>query len=153
MKKKNIKIWIIVGICICIVMGLYAYYLHVSTWKATTRPSRAGVTIFVNQTVTDEGWHLEVNDFWAISNDDCKGRTLVCQFINEKIELSEIKNIPSPGYNITWFDKDNNDYLSIGDVIFISKMGGSMGKASSGDKIYILYTINHNVGICDGKLQ
>ncbi|MDI6856668.1 MAG: hypothetical protein QMD21_07810 [Candidatus Thermoplasmatota archaeon] len=60
------------------------------------------------------------------------------------ITIADIKGKPSPLYNVTWNDVDNNDLFSSGDTFFISNTGGLIGKAETG---FYFLLVTHATGI------
>lgn len=91
-----------------------------------------------NQTNTEEAWILTmVEESWhqCLKNRDIKYRLI--KHINhnsssvlEGGDLQSIKGKAS-GYNITWYDMDSNNFMSISDVVYISKVSGPDGNAES----------------------
>ena len=138
MEKKK-KIWVVilvVGAVVC-AGGIGIGYVY---WSGLTygTPPYWVPTISFTTNETDSGWNLTVfsmsregEDIWESQNAIYKLTCLNGSYWRENGTLESIKNSPS-GYGVTWFDKDNDNHLSWGDEIFISKVGGSSGTVTPG---------------------
>lgn len=139
MKKKFL--WLI-GVLVIVASSCCGYVLYSYFCFEVSGGDGSPPQVTFNQTVADDGWYLTVN--W-INDGGVSGErvwrqsnviyNLVCKELptfRENGTLESIKNDPS-GYNITWLDKDSNNKLSLGDVIFISNTGGLNGEVEGGD--------------------
>ena len=98
----------------------------------------------LNITQNESFWIVTVTGVSAESPEDLKETeieyVLYCKNGTvESASLKEINEKPSPGYNVTWLDKDKNNMLSEGDVFLISKSGGTLGGAEAGDTFVLVY--------------
>ncbi len=141
MKKK----WIVIYATTAIICGSTIWFLYISMQPGYMGGSPPSYTLALNQTVVDNGWNLTVVSM-AKPNLSASDVTYYLMSENDtKLEsgiLSSINGVASR-YNVMWVDKDNNDLLSRFDVMFISNIGGPIGKAVSGDTFHLFVKDEH----------
>ena len=136
--------WIIVVVIwiAALVFASYAIYRWVSP-GATYGPTLYGIySVSLGKNETEDGWNLPVLSMSYKGEEVWRGPNIIYQIYQRDVgvlengTLESIKNSPS-GYGVRWFDKDNDNHLSVGDVIFISKSGGSSSTVTDDDTFSI----------------
>lgn len=137
----------IILIVVCI-LGSYVVYRLFSA--EVTFEGHGIYSVSLGKNETEEGWNLpalsmtyEGEEGWRGSNIIYKLRYANSSNWLENGTLESIKDSPS-GYGIRWYDKDNDDHLSVGDVIFISKAGGSTGTVISEEDYKLVLILGDN---------
>lgn len=129
---------------------LYGAWIASYPYRLETGPHSSAAWVVFNQSITGDAWVLTID---SESSFQClKNRHITYELKNstgitvENGSLEWIKN-NSSGYGVRWLDKDGNNFLSIEDVIYISKTGGSEGSADKGYHIGLFDEWSY----CDGE--
>ena len=142
MKKTSYVALAIFVSVLCILLG---FVIKIYIEGFVPEPPSPTPSVVFNHTTTDDAWILTMsNESWT----DClKDRDITYRLFNVnmsmKLEEGDLQSIKgnASGYNITWLDKDDNNFMSIGDEVHISKAGGADGKAETGYKFLLLNEI------------
>lgn len=149
-KKKMIGVAVAVIVCLSVV----------GVWKIT-EPKEGNYPHFytVDWTIdnTTDAWIINITNVTLHGRWDAEfnlsGKHVQYRIAGHISEqrirtLNEIDGVICEYYNITWIDKDNNNMLSDGDSIILSKTGGTGGKTESGERVILIHTQDTSGLLC-----
>ncbi|MEM4293929.1 MAG: hypothetical protein QXJ27_07195 [Thermoplasmata archaeon] len=144
MKEITKTIMIILVILIVTLLSLYAYSVYLAPYLLKRTPRQVVLKPISNESFVI--YQIEVSGYepqdyylyekrinYALTRENDTGGL----FELEKGKLSEIRDNPSEGYNVTWLDCDRDHHLTQDDKILISKSGGKAGMVRNGDYFMI----------------